>query len=139
MDLKRIEDMELRLKSITYGYLPGWKLVFNVIDNKNNGTGYANILPDQNSHVEGLIYELDEASLKILDYYEDYPEEYNRQTVTVTNDDGLERECLVYIANPAVTKDGLKPHKLYLQNLLNGKLFLSPDYLEKLKKTETVN
>ena len=39
----------------------------------------------------------------------------------------------VYIANPAVIDDGVLPLKWYLDHLLAGRDFLSPEYVTRLE------
>ncbi len=138
MDLARVEGLGLKFDSLRAAKLPGWKLVFNVIDNKADGTGYANIVPDKDSTVEGLIYELDHVSLKKLDYYEGYPRYYLKKKVVALNDDGERVSCITYVGNQKMIQRGLKPLRIYMKHLLSGKAFLSPKYFAKLKRVKTI-
>lgn len=138
MDLKRVDGIGLKLDSIRASKLHGWKLVFNVIDNKSDGTGYANIVPDKNSIVEGLIYETDQISMKKLDYLEGYPRYYLKKKVVAVNDDGKPVECITYVGNQKMLERGLKPLRIYMKHLLSGKMFLSRGYLNKLKSVKTI-
>lgn len=140
MDLNRIEEMGFHFSSIKAAKLHGWKLVFNVIDDKYRGTGYANIVPSPHSTVEGLIYELANSSLKHLDFLEGYPRYYIKKKVTATsNDDGAKIPCITYVGNQTMIKLGLKPLRLYMKHLLSGKIFMSKKYVEKLKHVKTIN
>ena len=123
MDLKRVEEMGLKLASIHQGKLADWKLVFNVINNKQEGTGYANIVPAPGQTVEGVIYETDHESMQKLDYHEDYPRYYKKKHVLVTDDDGKKIDCITYVGNQKMLERGLKPLRIYMRHLLNGKLF----------------
>ena len=54
--------------------------------------GVANIIPDSDSNVEGVIYETTDASIKKLDRYEGYPDHYRREEITLeTLPDGKSR------------------------------------------------
>lgn len=139
MDLKRVEGMELHFSSIKAAKVHGWKLVFNVIDNKYEGTGYANIIPSPNSTVEGLIYEIDHSSVKKLDVLEGYPHYYLKKHVTaINNDDGSKISCLTYVGNQTMIKLGLKPLRIYMKHLLSGRIFMSKKYFEKLEHIKTI-
>ena len=139
MDLKRIEDLGLRLHSINFGHLPGWKLIFNVIDDPQDKSSYANIVPHPGSKVEGLIIETNGDGIKKLDWNESIPNFYRRKKVTVIGPKKRELECITYVGNPKRLARGLKPRRAYMNHLLNGKLFLHPKYLKKLEAIETLD
>jgi gamma-glutamylcyclotransferase (GGCT)/AIG2-like uncharacterized protein YtfP len=139
MDLSRIEDLGLHFQSIQKGVLPGWKLAFNVIDNAEDRSGYANITPDSKAKVEGLIIETNQAAIKKLDWNEDAPDYYQKKKVAVVGADGKKIECLTYVGNPKRLAKGLKPRKIYLAHLLDGRLFLEPDYLKHLERIKTLD
>lgn len=139
MDLSRIEDLGLHFQSIKTGVLPGWKLVFNVIDNAKDKSGYANISPDPKGKVEGLIIETNREAIRKLDWNEDAPDYYQKKKVLVLGPDRKNVECLTYVGNPKRIGKGLKPRKIYLAHLLDGRLFLEPDYLNRLKQVKTLD
>jgi hypothetical protein len=56
--------------------------------------------------------------------------------MSVKTDNGF-LECLVYVANPNQTQNGLKPERKYLYEILAGKKFLSDSYYSELKNTPT--
>ena len=66
----------------------------------NSNEGYANIIQDEKSVVEGIIYEISDSDIAKLDYYEGYPFHYDRIKVRVKLDDGQEVEAVTYIAQP---------------------------------------
>src|SRR3989338_1910702 len=139
IDLKRVEGMDLHFSSIRAATLHDWKLVFNVIDNKYDGTGYANIVPSPHSTVEGLLYEIDRASLKKLDFLEGYPHYYFRKKIVViNNDDSTKINCLTYIGSQKVIEKGLRPLRIYMKHLLSGKIFMSKKYFKKLNHIRTI-
>ncbi len=83
-----------------------------------DGTGKADLQDHRGSTVEGVIYEVPEASLVNLDVYEGVEKgHYRRQRIKVQTSRG-ELDCVVYRA--AKFKTGLKPSRAYLDALLRG-------------------
>jgi gamma-glutamylcyclotransferase (GGCT)/AIG2-like uncharacterized protein YtfP len=66
----------------------------------NSNEGYANIIQDEKSVVEGIIYEISDSDMAKLDCYEGYPFHYDRIKVRVKLDDGQEVKAVTYIAQP---------------------------------------
>ena len=118
--------------------LRGWKLVFNKVASRNPKEGYANIVKDENSVVEGILYLISEEGLSNLDFYENYPYDYNRKKFEVESEDGTKVKAWVYIAQPDKVREGLKPSREYLEHLLKGCDLLSEEYCEMLRKIETL-
>jgi len=118
--------------------LEGWRLLFNKIKRDLPGAGYANIVKDEGSIVEGVLYEIREEDLEKLDECEGYPRHYYRRKVKVRIEDGREVEALTYIANPDMTRSDLKPTRKYLRYLIRGSDILSEEYREKLQRIETL-
>ena len=120
------------------GIMKKWKLVFNKEATDKEGVGWANIEQNDVSVVEGIIYKINEKCRDELDFWEGYPDDYQRPDMPVETDNG-ELDCIVYIANPTKVKEGLKPPKWYLDHLLKGEKFLSPNYVSNLKKIQTLD
>lgn len=142
MDPKRIckrLDKSIEELGREHAILRGYRLEFNKIACRNPNEGYANIVPDKDGIVEGILYKVDEKDITKLDCYEGYPKHYYRENVKVILDDGKDVEAITYIANPNMVRDGLKPSKEYLEHLLKGCDVLSKEYCDKLKSIETVN
>ena len=119
------------------GKLDGWEIVFNKITSDKSVVAYSNISPKENSCVEGIIYKIkSEDVLNKLDKDEGWPKHYEKKYMSVKTTNGF-LECLVYIANPNKTQDGLKPERKYLNEILAGKEFLSNSYYSELKNTLT--
>lgn len=110
-----------------------FRLEFNKIASRNPKEGYANIVPDQNEEVEGVLYEITEQDLSKLDRREGYPKHYDKIILKVGLDDGQEVEAVVYIAQPSKVANGLKPSGTYMKHLLAAKDILSENYCRKLK------
>lgn len=103
-----------------------------------DGTGKADLKDDKGGIVEGVVYDVPEASLANLDVYEGVDKgHYRRQAVTVQTSRG-ELECILYRA--AKFKGGLKPSPDYLQRIVRGAEShrLSPNYIIFLKSHDTM-
>jgi len=120
------------------GILTGYNLRFNKIDDKS-GAGYANIVLDSESIVEGVIYKVDEIAISKLDINEGTKNHhyYRKQVKVETNGEIL--NCEVYIAYPERINDKLKPTKTYLDHLLAGKPYLSEKYYREISETKTID
>jgi len=135
MDKTQMEYRDVKYTQMFSGILRNWKLVFNKKAKKLEGVGWANIVlngPD----VEGIIYEIDEKSITNLDYWEGYPDEYDKKELFVESK-AKSVKCVVYIANPNKVKEGLKPTRKYLERLLAGREFLSENYVSFLEQIQT--
>ncbi len=95
-----------------HAILRGYRLEFNKISSNNPEEGYANIVPDEDSLVEGILYKVTEEDIKKLDYYEGYFEHYYKENVKVVLDNGDEVEAITYIAQPDKVRDGLNLVKI---------------------------
>ncbi len=121
------------------GVLKGFALKFDKEAFDKKGVGCANIVPDDNSFVEGIVFETTEKGLEKLDRFEGLVSgQYYRKEVPIETEKGTV-ECWVYKAVPERTKPGLKPTKEYLSHLLAGKEYLSKEYYNKLAETETID
>jgi gamma-glutamylcyclotransferase (GGCT)/AIG2-like uncharacterized protein YtfP len=139
MDIQRMKSRQASFTKIQRGILKDWKLVFNKINSRLKDAGFANIVPENNSFVEGAIYEVNETTLDVLDRYEGSPREYHKKIIPVETSNNKSLNCIVYIANHSKTNNSLKPEKNYLEHLLKGKEFLSENYFFDLKKIETID
>jgi len=140
MNPERMKERGADFKSIKRAVLKGYKLVFNKRSRRYGESACANIEPDENSVVEGVLYELKEpeVALKQLDFYEGYPTNYDRIKVVVETDEGEKIEAFTYVAQPEYIDNTLKPSKKYLAHFLKACELglLSPHYCEKIKKLE---
>lgn len=139
MDAKRMQLRGVAFSKRVRAVLKGYRLEFNKVSSHNAREGFANIVRDENSQVEGVLYEISEDGLRKLDNYEGYPHHYNRIKVFVLLDDGSQVEAVAYIAQPDKTREGLKPSRAYLSHLLAAEDVLSPSYIEKLKSVRTLD
>jgi len=139
MDPEQMRKRGVKFFSREHAILEGWKLVFNKISSRNSNIGFANIVKDESSVVEGILYEITEEGLKTLDEYEGVPSDYQRIEVEVRKNNGEIVKAEVYVANPRKVKDGLKPSKEYLSHLLKGCDLLSSEYRKKLSEIATAD
>jgi len=135
-----MDPRRMRLRGINYtsrvpARLKGYKLVFNKKARDGNYS-FANIVPIENDHVEGALYEFPDQDIFKLDKYEDYPEQYDRLPVTVMDRNNVEVRAAVYIA--VNTASGYHPKKEYMKRLLAGKDLMSDAYFKMLKKVKTI-
>jgi len=131
-----------RLKGTLIGFrlnfdkMAGWRGVGSGAGASKQG--FANVELCEGRVVEGVVYETDEVSIASLDKFEGVPHHYFKALATVMLEDGSELETLVYVARPDKVKKGLLPSREYLDHLLAGREFLSPDYYAELANWETV-
>lgn len=138
MNHEKMRKRNINFSQRKHALLRDYRLEFNKIAKRNPEEGYANVIPEQNEIVEGVLYEMKKSDLLILDKSEGYPVHYNRIKLKV-KDDNKEVKAEVYIAQPNKIKKGLKPSKDYLKDLLAAKDILSKNYLMKLKANETID
>ena len=136
MDEATLADRGVLFTSVCTGKVRDLRLCFQKPG--ADGTGRADLKDDRGSVVEGVVYDVPEASLANLDVYEGVDKgHYRRQAVTVQTARG-ELECIVYRA--AKFKGGLKPSPAYLQGIVRGAEAhrLSPDYITFLRSHDTM-
>ncbi|MBU44087.1 MAG: hypothetical protein CMN76_12770 [Spirochaetaceae bacterium] len=108
--------------------LEGWQLKFNKRSSSRPLQGYANIEPEDQSYVPGVLYRVDEQGISSLDQYEGYPEHYERRTVQVKDNWGQYHDAICYVANPDHVTEGLLPTREYLADLEQGVEVLGDKY-----------
>jgi cation transport regulator ChaC len=136
MDKDRMNRRGVQFSSREFAKLSGYKLVFNK-KSQNGDFAYANIVPSVYDYVEGVLYEISDQGLSVLDRYEGYPDHYDRKKVEVQNSKGETIQAETYIANPTHIEEGLCPTRKYLNHLLAARDLLSPEYIKKLEQTRT--
>lgn len=115
--------------------LPGYGLAFSRYSRQRRG-GSADVVPDAESEVWGVLYEVDEGDLAAMDRNENVPAAYHIEVVTVVDAAGEERQAVTYVANR--TGEFL-PHRDYLQVIVRGAEArgLPGEYIESLKQIRT--
>lgn len=136
MDEETLASRGIEFTRVCTGKARDFRLVFHKpgVD----GTGKADLQDDRGSVVEGVVYDVPEASLANLDVYEGVDRgHYRRQAISVQTSRG-ELECMAYRA--AKFRSGLKPSPAYLQAMLRGAEThrLSPEYITFLRSHDTM-
>ena len=114
--------------------LPDYEMVFN---KHSNDGGKANIMYSLGNLVEGILYSVNEEDLLILDKFEGVAaKQYKRYEIEVRNHN---KNSIAAVAYKALnTGKVFSPTEEYLNYILEGKDFLSPEYYSKLNSTETL-
>ena len=136
MDFKRLEEREVSFEFIGLGILEDYTLKFNKIASKRSGAGYANIVKQKGSRVEGLLFSI--ANIEKLDRFEGYPTHYKKEILKIQHSISVV-DATVYVAAADWVSDDLKPERVYLNRLLAAKDFLSEAYFDFLKSTKTID
>ena len=133
MNDKRITERGVNFLSKERGTLKGYKFIINKKSQKNPNIGFANIIRDDNSEVEGIIYEVFQEDILKLDKFEGSPTHYRREYYIINN-----KRCAIYIANDTWTSvNELEATQEYKKHILEGKTFLSDNYYKKLLEIKT--
>ena len=113
--------------------LKDFQLVFDQAGFNDPSWSPANIRSEQGGLVEGMVYEVEEKDLKILDRYEKY---YQRLEVRVMATQEKNLDAMTYLSKKP---QGEKPpSQEYLNFLLEGKSFLSREYFDKLNRIQVI-
>ena len=139
MNPERMKKRKAFFTSRIFAKLDKYRLEFNKTYSEYPGRGAANIIPDDDRVVEGVLYETTDEGIKRLDRFEGYPVGYRREEVSVELSGGESVNAVVYIANDDQVADGLKPSKEYMGHLLAGKDLLSKEYVSFLESFETLD
>jgi gamma-glutamylcyclotransferase (GGCT)/AIG2-like uncharacterized protein YtfP len=140
MDPEQMNDRGVKFTERRPAKLSGHILKFNKVaagSKAKKGEGKGNVAGSPEGFVEGALYTILEEGLEGLDRCEGYPEHYGKIMLRVKLDDGTMEEAWVYIAQPHMVAEGLRPTKEYLGHYLKGKDLLSTEYYQKLRDVET--
>ena len=109
------------LTEITRGYAKGFIMRFNYYSN-NRGCGAANLVHTGNeAHgTPGVLFEIDDYTLSLLDKKEGYPTSYQRLTIDVITEDNEIVEAITYTSNLYGSKDFYAPSEEYYSLIENG-------------------
>ena len=134
MNIKRLLERGVFFSAKEKGSLKGYRFIINKRSQKNPNIGFANIIKDSSSHVEGVIYDVSQEDILKLDKFEGYPKHYRRENHIINN-----KECVVYIANEEWTSaNELESTEEYKNHILEGREFLSENYYNKLLEIKTL-
>lgn len=136
MSLKRMIDRGLNPKNQEVAFLDNYKFLINKKSYKDPNIGYANVKPSNGDVVEGVLYEISNSDIKLLDKYEGFPKHYNKETLYLRRYNGYFVESVVYIANDNWTSpEQLKTTNEYKNYILEGKKWISEKYYKFLNES----
>ena len=113
--------------------LKDFQLVFDQAGFNASSWSPANIRSEQGGLVEGMVYEVEEKDLKILDGYEKY---YQRLEVKVMAAKEKKLDAVTYLSKKS--RGEKPPTQEYLNFLLEGKSFLSREYFDELSRIQVI-
>ena len=125
-----MEERGAKFLSREGAVLRGFRLEFSTW--KDDGFGYGNIVPDEDSVVYGALYLCAKESVANLDAYED--KVLSRVTVKVEKENGDVVEATAFRANAEFVKEGLKPSEVYLNEMLEGEDIIPKEHAEFLRR-----
>lgn len=138
---RMLNERNVNFTSRKFAVLEDYKLVFNKVSKNNANLGFANIMESKGDFVEGALYELNVNDIYIIDKFEGASSKivhYYRKVIDVICDN-QKVQAIVYIANPIMIRENIKPDKNYLNYILEGKDIFSKEYYEILLNTSTLD
>ena len=132
MSAKRLDVRGIKPSRSFGGQIKGYELKINKQSSFNQTLGFANIEPNIDSSVEGVLHYITKGELKRLDKFEGAPENCYRMEIMATNAYGARVKAVTHVANKDCTKDNLLPCPSYMESLMEGKEWLSKEYFRKL-------
>ncbi len=108
-----------RLDTVAAALLPDRCLTFER-HSRGRGGGVLTLSPRLGHHVEGVLFEANEAGLEALDAKEGHPHAYERAAVHALLPDGRAAECLVYDVPPTRRGAHVEPAPPYLAVVARG-------------------
>lgn len=115
-----LEQMEYRCPDswpIVNVVLDGYRLAFR---GNSSGCGVATILPEKDSRVEGVMWQISEQDEAHLDRYEGYPNLYGKERVQVRDGQGRCYDVMVYTMQTPYREQPALPSQGYLRVILDG-------------------
>jgi gamma-glutamylcyclotransferase len=122
-------------------YLAGYELCFPFSSATWGGKGVAGIQPHQDRNVYGVVYQMSEQSLMILDQYEGHPFKYCRKRLKVLTSDNASTDVWIYIPMTDRSHDFYHPSRRYIAAIIRGAMehSLPSKYLNFLKFIPTAS
>lgn len=146
MNFERMSARDLQVLSACSGWLEGIGLRFNKRSRRDATLACANVVYAPRESVESVwraccIIWLFQQRLLSLTLMRGTPFMYSRESFQVQTISSL-LSAWTYIANPAVIDNTIRPARWYVEYLLAGKAFLTPEYWVRMDQTscrETVD
>ncbi len=133
LNTQRLKSRRVDIDSKTPAFITGYKLTFDKQATGKVGETFANIQPEKDGTVEGLLYLTNMESIRNLDGFEGvHSNHYVRKEMEVIIKDTQKKvKAWVYVAHHSKITEG-KPTKEYLNHILSAKEFLSESYYKEL-------
>ena len=140
MDLAQITDRIGRCPQREPGTLRGYVLRFNKQAWKKPGQAFANIEESKGEAAPGILYDITEAELEIIDGYESVKfDHYERHSVLVETSAGEVVQAVAHVACEGRIQEGLLPTRKYLNRLLAGAELLPDDHVQWLQQQDVLD
>lgn len=137
MNVARVDARIGATRRVLSGVLADHELRFDKAS-RVPGIAHANVAHRPGERVEGALFELSAPQqIELMDPFEGVPHDYQRQRHAIHTAEG-EIDAWVYIAVPERIRHALRPAREYLEHLLAGEPFLSPEYYARLARVEAV-
>ena len=136
MSIFRLHERGINPSTRQKGILKDWCLKFNKKASAGDWS-FANIEPMEGNIVEGIVFEIKESDLNLLDKFEGAPKHYRREFIKIETENSI-IECITYIAQSEHIVEGLSPKKEYLDFLIKGSGLLSDSYQDMLKSLQII-
>ncbi|HZB03358.1 MAG TPA: gamma-glutamylcyclotransferase family protein [Actinomycetota bacterium] len=114
MDARTMQRSVPEASLVGPGRLEGFRLEFNVYSDRWEG-GAANLEPDEDGHLWGVVWDIPEDALERLDTFIGHPTFYRREGVSVVVPSGEPTECVTY--RVAHQRGYVRPTAQYLARL----------------------
>ena len=139
MNPARVATRGMRFDRACNAVFEGVRLTFDKQSREHPRGGHANLTFERDARTEGVLYHLPTPDdIARMDVFEAVPINYCREVVVVSAG-GRHIAAWTYFANAAVIRAGLRPERSYLNHLLAGREYLSPDYFQWLSRTPCVD
>lgn len=96
--------------------------------------GYLNIRPQKGQEVFGVLYEIDEDGISMLDQFEDYPHVFERKELFVFDDHKIKYKAHVYF-EPIEQFGGLVPKEVFFRRVIAAarEVHLPEEWIKKIE------
>lgn len=131
--LKRCHDSKLVGRAV----LENYKIAFTIRSSIRN-CGCADVVKSEGYEVWGILYEINNKDLSLLDSFEKHPYKYKRFTTNVINENGDKLEAEVYeVVDKSEKFQAPSKHYLGLMLEASKEFNFSEDYQNILKTVQT--
>ncbi|MFH1596996.1 MAG: gamma-glutamylcyclotransferase family protein [Pseudomonadota bacterium] len=136
MDINQLRQRCPKSKFINIGKLIGYRLEFTHYSSGWEG-GVADVVPDSEKEVWGIVYQLSKSDLVRLDSYEGYPDIYTRFKTGIETPFGRKSNVWVY---RVVYKGTYEPTRAYLDIIKRAALTYQfpANYIAYLNRIKTI-